>query len=176
MASSGVDVSGSIATSTSGTMISRTVVSPRSKILSIISASCVVTSASPGSMASSALSSSRETKCRVSGTGPPTRRSIVATIALAMKTNGSNSFEANVNGRYRRRMRLVAHSRATALGMISPNTSMTGVITAVATSHAQPPYAGIKTTVAIDEATMCEIVTPTMAVDRIRSGWRKASR
>src|SRR2546426_535319 len=67
-------------------------------------------------------------------------------------------------------MRLVAHSRATALGMISPNTSMTGVITPVATSHAQPPYTGIKTTVAMDEATMCEIVTPTIAVDRIRSG------
>src|SRR5207244_11914671 len=27
-------------------------------------------------------------------------------------------------------------------------------------------YTGIKTTVAMDEATMCEIVTPTMAVDR----------
>ncbi len=52
---------GSMTTSTRGTMTSRTVVSPRSKILSIISASWVVTSASPGSICSRAFSSSRET-------------------------------------------------------------------------------------------------------------------
>ena len=58
-------VSGSAATSTSGTMTSRTAVSPRSKILSIISASETVTSASSGSIWSRSLSSSRETNCRV---------------------------------------------------------------------------------------------------------------
>ena len=60
--------------------------------------------------------------------------------------------------------------------MISPNTSMSGVITAVATSHAQPPNFGSSTTVVIDDATMCEIVTPIIAVDRMRSGRLKASR
>ena len=60
-ASMGLAVSGSITTSTSGTITSRTVVSPRSKMLSIISASCVVTFASPGSICSRFFSSSRET-------------------------------------------------------------------------------------------------------------------
>src|SRR5216117_2732247 len=76
IASGGEALSGSIVTSTSGTITSRTTVSPRSKMLSISSASCVVTSASPGSSWSSAFSSSRETKARVRlpGAEQPERR------------------------------------------------------------------------------------------------------
>jgi hypothetical protein len=168
-------VSGSMTASTSGTMISRTVVSPRSKILSIISASCVLTEASPGSSASSALSSSRETN-RVSTRGPPTSRSTAPTIALAMATNGTSRRAAQVSGRYNLRMRVVAHSRATVLGMISPKTSMTGVTVAAATSHATPPSRGRSANVIAEPATMWAMVTPIMAVDRSRSGWRKDSR
>ena len=92
-------VSGSIATSTSGTMTSRTVVSPRSKMLSIISASCVVTFASPGSICSRFFSSSRETNWRTSGWLPPASRSRSETTACENATNGARSAEAHTSGR-----------------------------------------------------------------------------
>ena len=92
-------VAGSMTTSTSGTMISRTVVSPRSKILSIISASWLVTSASPGSMARSAFNSSRETKCRVPGFAAPSRRSSPPTMPLDSATKGASTAEDQVSSR-----------------------------------------------------------------------------
>ena len=163
-------------TSTSGTITSRTVVSPRSKILSIISASSALTEASPGSSCSSAFSSSRETNCRVSGCGPPNTFSTRLTTALASATNGASSREIHLSGRYRRRIRLVAHSRATALGMISPKTSITGVTVPAATSHAQPPSRGSSANVTAEPATMWAIVTPIIAADSSRSGRRNDSR
>ena len=92
-------VAGSMVTSTRGTMISRTVVSPRSKILSIISASWLVTSASPGSIASNAFSSSRETKWRVPGGVAPSRRSSPPTTPLENATKGASRTEDQVNAR-----------------------------------------------------------------------------
>ena len=63
-------------------------------------------------------------------------------------------------------MRLVAHSRATAFGMISPNTSITGVSTTVATrAAAVRPRCGISANVTADDATMWATVTP-IALDR----------
>ena len=74
-------------------------------------------------------------------------------------------------------MRLVAHSRATAFGMISPNTSITGVSTTVATrAAAVRPRCGISANVTADDATMWATVTPIIAVDSTRAGWRNASR
>src|SRR5712691_5028022 len=73
-------------------------------------------------------------------------------------------------------MRLVAQARAAAFGMISPNTSMTGVRTRVTTTGARPPSVGRRLHVAADAATMCATVTPIIAVESTRSGWRKASR
>ena len=99
IASGGEAVSGSIVTSTSGTITSRTTVSPRSKMLSISSASCVVTSASPGSSWSSAFSSSRETKARWSACWAPTRRSVTATTRFAKATKGMSATEVHVRGR-----------------------------------------------------------------------------
>ena len=60
--------------------------------------------------------------------------------------------------------------------MISPNTSMMGVRIAVTTRGAMPPSVGRSANVAAEEATMCEIVTPIIAVDSVRSGRRNASR
>jgi hypothetical protein len=117
-------------------MTSRTLVSPRSKILSIISASWVVTSASPGSIWSSAFSSSRETNARVSPGRCPVSRISEPTTALAVMTRGASTTVAQVRGRYILRMRLVAHSRATALGITSPKISITGVRAAVTTRGA----------------------------------------
>ena len=99
MASAGAAVSGSMTRSTRGTMISRTLVSPRSKILSIISASWVVTSASPGSIWSSAFSSSRDTKARASTRPPPASRITAPTTALATTTKGARRKEVHCSGR-----------------------------------------------------------------------------
>ena len=70
----------------------------------------------------------------------------------------------------------MAHSRATALGMISPNTSMTGVSVSVTISGAMPPSTGSSANVTAEAATMWAMVTPIIAVDSRRSGWRNDSR
>jgi len=73
---------------------------------------------------------------------------------LVAHTNGTSSADAQRIGRYTRRISMVAHSRATALGMISPKTSITGVNAAVTTHGAQPPSTGKSAYVAAEEATM----------------------
>ena len=73
-------------------------------------------------------------------------------------------------------MRVVAHSRATAFGITSPATSITGVRTSVATSGAVAPSRGSRVEVVTDEAMMWASVTPIIAVDRNRSGRWKLSR
>ena len=60
--------------------------------------------------------------------------------------------------------------------MISPKTSITGVSETVTTSGASPPRTGRRLHVAAEAATMCATVTPIIAVESTRSGWRKASR
>ncbi len=70
----------------------------------------------------------------------------------------------------------VARSRATAFGITSPKTSMSGVRAAVTRSAAPPPTIGMSAQVATLEAVMWAMVTPIMAVDRSRSGLRNASR
>jgi len=95
---------------------------------------------------------------------------------LASATKGTSTRDVQVSGRYNLKIRLVAHSRATALGMISPNTSITGVSVSVTTSGATPPSTGSRAKVTAEAATMCAIVTPIIAVDSKRSGWRNDSR
>src|SRR5256885_960450 len=73
-------------------------------------------------------------------------------------------------------MRLVAHARATAFGMISPSTSMTGVRTRVTTTGARPPSVGRRLHVAADAATMCATVTPIIAVESTRCQRRAGGR
>src|SRR5206468_848636 len=106
----------------------------------------------------------------------PYRRSVKPTTRLAKATKGMSTTDVQRRGRESRRMRLVAHARATAFGMISPNTSMTGVRTRVTTTGARPPSVGRRLHVVADAATMCATVTPIIAVESTRSGWRKASR
>ena len=74
------------------------------------------------------------------------------------------------------RIRLVAHSRVMAFGMISPKTSITGVNRNVATSGAHAPSTGRRLQVTAEPATMWATVTPIIAVESARSGWRNASR
>jgi hypothetical protein len=176
MASSGVAVSGRVVTSTRGTMISRTAVSPSSKILSIISASEEVTSASSGSSCRRSCSSSRETNWRAVVLRSPTAWRKPPTSALDIQVRGARSAVVSSSTRKRWRMRTVAHSRAAVLGMTSPKISMTGTRATVATKAAQPPATGRRAQVASEEAAMWATVTPIMAADRTRSGWRKASR
>jgi len=174
-ASAGEALSGSVATSTSGTMTSRAAVSPRSKILSIISASVIVTSASSGSICSSSLSSSRETnwRCRWARA---TRASARPTRALAPQVSGARTLPSTSTTGNRMRIRPVARSRATAFGITSPKTSMSGVRAAVTRKAAPPPITGMSAQVATLDAVMWAMVTPIMAVERRRSGLRNASR
>ena len=175
-ASAGEAVSGSAATSTSGTITSRTAVSPRSKILSIISASVTVTSASSGSICSSSFSSSRETNWRVPVGSRPTRANARPTRALAPQVSGARTLPSISTTGNRIRISPVARSRATAFGITSPKTSMSGVRAAVTRRAAPPPTTGMSAQVATLEAVMWAMVTPIMAVDRSRSGLRNASR
>ena len=73
-------------------------------------------------------------------------------------------------------MSAVAHSRATALGITSPKTSMRGVSAAVTTTAAHEPSTGKSAQVATEDAVMWAMVTPIMQVASTRSGRRKASR
>ena len=70
----------------------------------------------------------------------------------------------------------MAHSRATAFGMISPKTSMTRVNTIVTKSGAIGPTTRSKAQVAADAAMMWDTVTPIIAAESVRSGRRNASR
>jgi hypothetical protein len=60
--------------------------------------------------------------------------------------------------------------------MISPKTSITGVNKIVASTGAHAPSTGRRVHVKAEPATMWDIVTPIIAVESARSGWRNASR
>ena len=69
----------------------------------------------------------------------------------------------------------MARGWVSALGRISPNTSISGVRMTVAQSEAWPPTHGRKAAVATADETTWAMVTPIIAVDRSRSGCWNAS-
>ena len=117
-----------------------------------------------------------ETNWRVLVRSRPTRVKAQPTSALAPQVNGVSSRPSvSITGKSQR-ISAVARSRAIALGITSPKTSMIGVRDAVTRIAAVPPTTGSRAQVATDDAVMWAMVTPIIAVESRRSGLRNASR
>ena len=100
----------------------------------------------------------------------------LALRGVAAQVSGSRTRLTSSISRNRRRMSVVAHSRATAFGITSPKMSMSGVRPSVTTRAAASPATGMSAHVATDEALMWAMVTPIMDVESRRSGSLVASR
>jgi hypothetical protein len=114
----------------------------------------------------------------------PEQAQRLPTTALAPQVKGVSTRLRNSMTRKRDRMSAVAHSRATALGITSPRTSMTGVSAAVTRKPPTRPITGMRAQVATEDAVMWAMVTPIMRWRAAApgsgtppgSGWRSGAR